>query len=218
MSSIRDHDQQGRRPGIYYTLLTCRSQIVVRSQAFTACKSLSFFFVSLSNICPSIGRGPTRRASLEAGVASSRGFSLLLLLVLTRDAKQTQNGYKGGSGKANGHLEMEDPCLRRSIEFNRSLAESLQADAVPGSLRWPYRRTDYRFATTGKKAALGVLATVSNQLVGSSKACHLCFSYCLRTRNREPQNTLTAPFWWIHLCEGCVSTEPTITTQLRCLA
>lgn len=64
---------------------------------------------------------------------------------------------------------MEDPCLRRSIEFNRSLAECLQADAVPGSLRWPYRRTDYRFATTGKKAALGVLATVSNQLVGSSK-------------------------------------------------
>lgn len=45
---------------------------MVRSQAFTACKSLSFFFVSLSNICPSIGRGPTRRASLEAGVASSR--------------------------------------------------------------------------------------------------------------------------------------------------
>lgn len=176
-----------------------------------------FFFVSLSNICPSIGRGPTRRASLEAGVASSRGFSLLLLLllVLTRDAKQTQNGYKGGSGKANGHLEMEDPCLRRSIEFNRSLAECLQADAVPGSLRWPYRRTDYRFATTGKKAALGVLATVSNQLVGSSKACHLCFSYCLRTRNREPQNTLTAPFGGY---EGCVSTEPTITTQLRCLA
>lgn len=130
---------------------------MVRSQAFTACKSLSFFFVSLSNICPSIGRGPTRRASLEAGVASSRGFLLLLLLVLTRDAKQTQNGYKGGSGKANGHLEMEDPCLRRSIEFNRSLAECLQADAVPGSLRWPYRRTDYRFATRGKKAALGVL-------------------------------------------------------------
>lgn len=75
---------------------------MVRSQAFTACKSLSFFFVSLSNICPSIGRGPTHRASPEAGVASSRGFLLLLLLVLTRDAKQTQNGYKGGLVKPMG--------------------------------------------------------------------------------------------------------------------